>query len=454
MANLLNLGGLLTVGVGTSSNWQNGLIDLNIPGIVDVAVLPGSDGVTNLLENGLLGSQSAIGNLLGDVGNGLSDLLSGAGGALGGVGGAVGGVGNGLGGALEGIGTGLGGLLGGGVLPPGGGVLPGENGNPNGPGVTIITINGGVSVTGTNGNDFLQGGAGNDKLFGNAGNDILDGASGYDIGIYQGNRADYQVTINGGVTTVADRIATRDGTDTLRNMEFLQFKDGGLDLATGAFVAQAILNETTFAYRAVVRVEAPAGIAETVGVGIAQNKFTFDQYIGALVDDVAGSTIPALLVPALVSGTIPTSDRLDSLTVFAQQQFDYYKNVLGSSAFQLGPYEALGRGLSTTAEFRADYGSGTDSAFLTKAYADVFGSGPSAAQQASLQSQITYFTGLYTGAGLSATQAGLEARGAVYGQIVGYAAYDTGEPLGAKAEVILTGFAKGDASQYGAAFIV
>lgn len=213
-----------------------------------------------------------------------------------------------------------------------------------------------------------------------------------------------------------------------------------------------MLNATKTGYRGVVRDDAPGGLSETVGVGIAQGKFTFDQYVDALVQGAKTSTIPALLVASLVNGTIPTSEKLDSLTEFAKIQFDYYKNVLGSAFAELGPYEALGRGFASTAEFRAEYGSGSDGDFISKAYADVFGSGPTAAQKASLQAQVDYFEGLYVGSGIGAQQASIEARGAVYGQIVGYAANDTGEPLFSKADVVLTGFATGDASQYGMAF--
>jgi hypothetical protein len=447
MANLLNLGGLLTVGVGTSSNWENGLIDLNIPGLIDVAVLPGTNTVGELLGDGLLGQDSGLGQLLGPVNNGLGDLLSG-------VGSGVDDIGSGLGDALSGIGQGLGGLLGGGTATPGEPGTPGTPGTPgaNGPGVVVIQVPGGISATGTSGNDFLLGGVGNDKLFGGGGNDILDGASGFDIAIYQGNHTDYTLSATSGTMTVVDAVAGRDGTDTLRNMEFLQFKDGGVDIATNTFVSQDILNKSALAYRAVVRTEAPAGVAETVGVGLAQDKFTFGNYIDALIQDVEQSTIPALLIPGVISGEIPTSEKLDALTVAAQQQYDYYKNVLGSASAELGPYEALGRGFASTSEFQAKYAAGTDATFITSAYIEVFGASANAAQQASLQSQIDYFESLYQGAGLSAAQASLQARGAVFGQIVGYAAADRDGAYHDRAEVLLTGFANGDTAGYGAAF--
>lgn len=487
MSSLLNLGGLLNVGNGQQPP-SSGAVDVVVPGVIDVSLLPGSGGAGALggLVGGVTGGAGGVGGLLGGVTGGaggvggtVGGVVDTAGGLLGGVTGGVGGVGGTAGGALNTLTGTVGGLLNGtsglstllgstgtGVqnLVSGLGAAAASTGKglgdllsnllngANGPGVVIVNIDNGVTITGTPSNDFLQGTAGNDRLFGGGGDDILDGLGGFDIGVYQGNHTDYTITSANGTVTVKDATLLRDGTDTLRNMEFLQFKDGGVDLATNTFVAQSILNQATTGYRAIVREDAPGGVAETVGVGIAQNKFTFDQYVDALVKDAKTSTIPALLMPGLVQGTIPTSDKLDSLTAFAKEQFAYYKNVLGSAFAELGPYEALGRGLSTTTEFQAKYSGGTDQAFVAKAYVDVFGTGPSAAQQTALLQQVSYFEALYKGAGLSEAQADVQSRGAVYGQMVGLAADIVSQPYFDKADVLLTGFANGDTSHYGAVF--
>ena len=52
-----------------------------------------------------------------------------------------------------------------------------------------------------------------------------------DTAVFTGPRADYTVTVNGGVVTVTDNVGT-DGTDTLRNIERLQFAD--VNVASGA----------------------------------------------------------------------------------------------------------------------------------------------------------------------------------------------------------------------------
>ncbi|MCZ8127843.1 MAG: VWA domain-containing protein, partial [Microcystis sp. LE19-114.1B] len=100
-------------------------------------------------------------------------------------------------------------------------------------------------LEGLGGNDYLIGDyfssfSGNDTLDGGKGNDTLDGGEGEDIAIYSGNFKDYKLTlskIDKKTVTITHNGGTKeDGTDTLTNIEFAQFKDKkvplkGLDLA-------------------------------------------------------------------------------------------------------------------------------------------------------------------------------------------------------------------------------
>ncbi|MFN3669034.1 MAG: M10 family metallopeptidase C-terminal domain-containing protein, partial [Brevundimonas sp.] len=87
------------------------------------------------------------------------------------------------------------------------------------------TLNGDAGadrLEGGTGADMLNGGADNDVLIGGGGNDTLNGGGGsLDVAVYSGNRAAYTISISGGVTTVTGP----DGTDTLTNVERLQFAD-------------------------------------------------------------------------------------------------------------------------------------------------------------------------------------------------------------------------------------
>jgi len=90
-----------------------------------------------------------------------------------------------------------------------------------------------LNINGTNGADKLQGKDGNDFLFGGQGNDDIDGGKGIDTAVYTGNYSDYSISFKGtgnNKVTVTDSVASRDGTDGLKNVEFLKFNDALVDL--------------------------------------------------------------------------------------------------------------------------------------------------------------------------------------------------------------------------------
>jgi RTX calcium-binding nonapeptide repeat (4 copies)/FG-GAP-like repeat/Bacterial pre-peptidase C-terminal domain len=112
------------------------------------------------------------------------------------------------------------------------------------PGQTWHALGGNDNVTGTSGidaiygeagsdtlygaagNDLLFGGADDDALYGGLGNDTLDGGAQSDTAAFTGARSQY--TFSGGVKDfrITDTIASRDGVDTVKNVEFLRFSDG------------------------------------------------------------------------------------------------------------------------------------------------------------------------------------------------------------------------------------
>lgn len=84
------------------------------------------------------------------------------------------------------------------------------------------------------GDDTINGEGGNDTLDGGDGNDILDGGDGIDMAIFAGIEKDYQITRNVDADNV-DQIlieyvgnddSIHDGTDSLTNIETLQFAEG------------------------------------------------------------------------------------------------------------------------------------------------------------------------------------------------------------------------------------
>lgn len=82
-------------------------------------------------------------------------------------------------------------------------------------------------VDGGAGKDFLGGDGGADILLAGGGDDTIDGGTEIDYLVFSGNRADYRFTTNpDGSLTLIDQRPGSDGTDIVRNIEFLQFADG------------------------------------------------------------------------------------------------------------------------------------------------------------------------------------------------------------------------------------
>jgi hypothetical protein len=88
-------------------------------------------------------------------------------------------------------------------------------------------------IYGNGGNDKIKGGAGDDWIMGGAGSDDIDGGKGIDIAVYQGTYQEYVFSFShsGNLKgTVSDSILERDGTDTLKNVEFIQFSNAIYDV--------------------------------------------------------------------------------------------------------------------------------------------------------------------------------------------------------------------------------
>ncbi len=89
-------------------------------------------------------------------------------------------------------------------------------------------------IYGDGGNDTIIGGRGAEILVGGAGNDTLDGNGNVDTAIVGGRRSAYTITQT---STGTFRVTGTDGTDTLTNIEYLQFDDVTVRLRPGTGTA-------------------------------------------------------------------------------------------------------------------------------------------------------------------------------------------------------------------------
>lgn len=99
----------------------------------------------------------------------------------------------------------------------------------------------GLTVFADNGMDVLIGSAFDDILRGGVGDDQLDGAGGFDTAVFEQAFRFYEIVTEGDVTTVRNigEAADVQGTDTLRNIERLQFEDGWYTL-DGTYIPAVI----------------------------------------------------------------------------------------------------------------------------------------------------------------------------------------------------------------------
>ena len=92
-----------------------------------------------------------------------------------------------------------------------------------------------VNVIGNASNNIISGNSGNNILSGGGGNDSLDGGAGADTAKYSGVSSGYRLSYNAGVISVQDIDAANgnEGTDTLRQIETMQFFDMNIGLVNG-----------------------------------------------------------------------------------------------------------------------------------------------------------------------------------------------------------------------------
>jgi hypothetical protein len=109
-------------------------------------------------------------------------------------------------------------------------------------GYTLNLAYANLSINGGPGADQLSGGSGNDTLSGGSGNDQIDGAAGTDTVTYTAPRGNYTITSSASGFGVKDNQGT-DGTDALKNVEFLKFSDHSvaLDMTGKAGVVAKVL---------------------------------------------------------------------------------------------------------------------------------------------------------------------------------------------------------------------
>ena len=98
-----------------------------------------------------------------------------------------------------------------------------------------------IALSGSNSSSVL-GNQLDNTLAGNAGNNTLNGGAGNDTAVFQGNAADYALQFTSSGVTVSDSVSGRDGTDSLINLELLQFADATVPIRSGASSSTSVIS--------------------------------------------------------------------------------------------------------------------------------------------------------------------------------------------------------------------
>ena len=94
-------------------------------------------------------------------------------------------------------------------------------------------------LSGDAGDDQLDGGIDNDTLLGGGGNDVINGGAGVDTAIYMGAASNFSLAPVGAAITVTDNTGA-EGTDTLTNVENIQFAGTTYQVVTGTATADTM----------------------------------------------------------------------------------------------------------------------------------------------------------------------------------------------------------------------
>ncbi|MBO1907862.1 hypothetical protein KHP60_20790 [Microvirga sp. 3-52] len=157
----------------------------------------------------------------------------------------------------------------------------------------VLTGTGDSDGTGNYLANIITGNGGGNRLEGGGEDDQLDGGAGQDTALFSGLLSDYTITRSSdGTLTVRDNMGdARDGTDTLKNIEFLQFQNGTITVPTRAPVAPAVqgsvspINENAAPFTPVASVLSPGLAAGSVAYSITSNpgsKFIIDPTSGVI----------------------------------------------------------------------------------------------------------------------------------------------------------------------------
>ena len=183
------------------------------------------------------------------------------------------------------------------------------------------------NAVGGSGGDTIVGNAVDNRLTGRGGADVIDGGMGTDTAVFSGNSTSYSITnsveVIDGVSYRVLIVTGPDGTDTLRNVEFLSFANGTIAVPASLYgvVVEGDATDNSYTGTAYADWIYGADGADTLNGGAGNDRINGGRGNDILdggdgIDTVDFSGQSAGVVASLASGTATSAQGNDTLANF------------------------------------------------------------------------------------------------------------------------------------------
>jgi hypothetical protein len=234
------------------------------------------------------------------------------------------------------------------------------------------------NAIGGSGDDTITGNSSANNIQGGAGNDIIDGGSGIDTAIFKDSSTSYKITTNtdGSISVVhsppSDSV-TNEGTDSLTNVEYMQFTDKTVASTSLKYSLSASINSSVN----ILEAHSESAISGTLNFNSGNNIIILDgqatTYRGLEGDD---TYFVSQLLPKNSKISITDTSGDNTIQLPANTYID--KSLFTKNATQLTFQDGREVTISGADKFTYNVGGnitdGTDGIDLTfREFADVFG---------------------------------------------------------------------------------
>jgi Ca2+-binding RTX toxin-like protein len=179
------------------------------------------------------------------------------------------------------------------------------------------------AIDGLGGNDLLNGLSGNDLIWGGAGNDSIDGGLGVDTAYYFNPSSNFKLSFSGDKVTLTDNLSW-EGTDTLSNIERLNFSNRDVIIETKSHVSYQALPSELYqffitAFNAAPGVSYMDQLAEAYNYGLSVKQIvdiftTKKQFTDVYSPSLSHLDLATQLVTNIVKNSASTSVKSGAIT--------------------------------------------------------------------------------------------------------------------------------------------